>query len=191
MTQQGTNTVELYEGAVHYMHGIIARVRAEQFGEPKPCYLWNVQELIVHNVKVSQLIHNMLTDGEHVNVYEVSDQLSPEDALAAFDASTGQLLQTAGVRANLEKLVDRYGRQLTGRELLMAPFSDLLIHKWDLAKATEQDSTLDSTMAEASYSFFLPSIEIMRDRGNFGRGRSLPITSSAQDKLLALTGRQP
>ena len=73
----------------------------------------------------------------------------------------------------------------------MAPFSDLLIHKWDLAKATEQDSTLDSAMAEASYGFFLPRIEIMRDRGNFDRGRSMPITASSQDKLLALTGREP
>ena len=191
MTQQGPNPVDLYEAAVQYMHGIIAGVKAEQFGDPTPCDQWNVQELILHNVKVSQAIHNMLTDGEHVNVFEVSDQLSPEDALAAFEASTGQLLQAAGVRANLEKRVDRYGRQLTGRELLMAPFSDLLIHKWDLAKATEQDSTLDSAMAEASYGFFLPRIETMRDSGNFGRGRSMPITASSQDKLLALTGREP
>ena len=191
MTQLEPNPVELYEAAVQSMHGIIAGVKAEQFGEPTPCDQWNVRELIVHNIKVSQLIRNMLTGGEHVNVYEVSEQLLPEEALMAFEESTGQLLQTAGVQANLEKLVDRYGQRLTGRELLMAPFSDLLIHKWDLAKATAQDSTLDSAMAEASYSFFLPSIEIMRDRGNFGRGRSLPITSSAQDKLLALTGRQP
>ena len=173
------------------MHGIIAGVKAEQFGDPTPCVQWNVQELIVHNVKVSQNFHNILTDGEHVNVFEVSDQLSPEDALAAFEASTGQLLQAAGVRANLEKLVDRRGQQFTGRQLLMGPFSDLLIHKWDLAKATEQDSTLDSAMAEASYGFFLPSIELMRDRGNFDRGRSMPITASSQDKLLALTGREP
>ena len=68
MTQQGPNPVDLYEAAVQYMHGIIAGVKAEQFGNPTPCDQWNVQELIVHNVKVSQAIHNMLTDGEHVNV---------------------------------------------------------------------------------------------------------------------------
>ena len=191
MTQQGPNPVDLYEAAVQYMHGIIAGVKAEQFGDPTPCVQWNVQELIVHNVKVSQNFHNILTDGEHVNVFEVSDQLSPDDALAAFEASTGQLLQAAEVRANLEKLVNRRGQQFTGRQLLMGPFSDLLIHKWDLAKATEQDSTLDSAMAEASYGFFLPRMETMRDSGNFGRGISIPITASSQDKLLALTGREP
>jgi len=191
MTQQEPNPVDLYEGAVQYMRGIIAGVKAEQFADPTPCVKWSVQELIVHNIKVSQSFYSILTDGESVNVFEVSDQLLPEGALAAFEASSGQLLQAVGVRANLEKLVVRRGQQVTGRQLLMGPFSDLLIHKWDLAKATEQDSTLDSAMAEASYAFFLPRLETMRDSGNFGRGISIPITASSQDKLLALTGREP
>ena len=87
------------------MHGIITGVKAERFGDPTPCVKWRVQELIVHNIKVSQSIYNVLTDGEGANVFEVSDQLLPDGALVAFEASTGQLLQVVGVRANLEKLV--------------------------------------------------------------------------------------
>ena len=87
------------------MHGIISGVKAEQFGDPTPCVKWSVQEVIVHNIKVSQSIYSLLTDGESVNVFEVSDQLLPEGASAEVKASTGQLLEVTGVRANLEKLV--------------------------------------------------------------------------------------
>lgn len=73
----------------------------------------------------------------------------------------------------------------------MFPFADLMLHKWDLAKATNQDTSLDSSLAEACYNSLMHRIERGREAGLFSPEVTLPITASIQDKLLALTGRQP
>ena len=87
------------------MHDTISGVKAEQFGVPIPCVKWGVQEVTVHNIKVSQSIYSLLTDGESVNILRSVDQLLPEGASDEVEASTGQSLEVTGVRANLEKLV--------------------------------------------------------------------------------------
>jgi uncharacterized protein (TIGR03086 family) len=71
-------------------------------------------------------------------------------------------------------------------------FMDVLIHTWDLARATGQDERLDAGLVEACVAMFLPEMPRRgREAGIVGPEVLLPEGASAQDRLLAAMGRTP
>ncbi len=190
MAQQGPNPVEVYEATVQSMQTIIAGVRADQVSASTPCTDWNVQALINHNIKVSQFFNGILTGAGGVNPMEVNVPLPPEGAAAAFEAATSGLLTTAKA-TDLERVVEAPFGSMPAGQLMMIPFGDMLIHKWDLAKATGQDTSLDSGLAEVCYQLISGLLEGGRDPNNFSPAVTVPASASMQDKLLAFSGRQP
>ena len=190
MAQQGPNPIEVYEATVQLMQPIIAGVRADQLNASTPCTEWNVQALINHNIKVSQFFNSILTGADGVNPMEVNVPLPSEGAAAAFEAATSGLLTTAKA-TDLEKVVEAPFGSMPAGQLLMIPFGDMLIHKWDLAKATEQNTSLDSGLAEVCYHLITHLLEGGRDPNNFAEAKSVSASDSIQDKLLAMSGRQP
>ena len=50
---QEPNVIELYEGAVQNMLPILGGIREDQLTASPPCSEWNVQNLIIHNIKVT------------------------------------------------------------------------------------------------------------------------------------------
>ena len=197
MTQQNMpNVVELYEGAVQYMAPVIGAITPERLEAETPCAQWNVRSLINHQIRVAQYLHSVAGDGpprDFVSMYAVDEPLPPEGAPAAFETATNDVLKALKVHGALEKMVG--GGSPSGAvpigQFAMFPFADLVIHRWDLAKATGQDAIMDSSMSEAAYNALLPAAEGARGNGAFGPEVSVPISASIQDRLLGLTGRQP
>lgn len=192
MTLQRPNPIELYESAVQYLLPILAGVRPDQFAASTPCAEWSVQQLTVHTMKTPQRFHSFLTCGDPVDNMSVGDALPPEGTLAAYEAAFENLRRVIRAPGFLDRLVihPRLG-EMPGSQFIMSPFIDALIHKWDLAKATNQDTSLDSALAEVCYKYLMPEIESRRSPQLFGPSVTLPMSASIQDKLLALTGRQP
>lgn len=190
--QRMVNPIELYEAAVNYMRPIIAGVKPGQLSSPTPCTEWSVQALINHNIKVAQMYHSEFTRGGPVDPMAVSGPLPPEGAEVAFVAGTNRVLAAVKASGALDRILDtRLVGKMPGRNLLMLPVMDLVVHKWDLAKATNQDSHLDSALAEVCYQVLAARIEQARQAGRFGPEVVVPANASIQDKLLGLSGRQP
>jgi uncharacterized protein (TIGR03086 family) len=70
---------------------------------------------------------------------------------------------------------------------------DTLVHGWDLARATGQDSTLDAALATAALEFCRPAItdEIRAGRGAFAAIVPVADDASPTDRLVGFLGRQP
>jgi uncharacterized protein (TIGR03086 family) len=69
---------------------------------------------------------------------------------------------------------------------------DQLIHTWDLATATGQDSTLDPELVAVCSALFLPDMpEMGRAGGLVGPAIDVPADASPQAKLLGAMGRRP
>ena len=193
MTQAGKpNPIELYEGARDYMIPILGGVQASQLTGATPCSEWNVQQLIKHNILVAEMFHSILTGGEAGNPFAVDGELPEEGAQDAFVAGTNQVLEVIKAPGMLEKMLDDtpFGPMTVG-QLLMFPFGDILIHKWDLAQATGQDTAMDSSMADVVYKLWAPMMEGMIGHGVFAPAVAVPANASDRDQLLGLTGRNP
>lgn len=68
---------------------------------------------------------------------------------------------------------------------------DVLVHTWDLAKATGQDTSIDVDFAAAMYEGMLPMDEILRQGDHFGPRVEVPDDADPVTKLIAFTGRTP
>ncbi len=92
---------------------------------------------------------------------------------------------------DLEEIVDSPFGPMGAGDFVMFPMADLFIHKWDLAKATNQHASLDSQLAEVCMRVVTPAAEAGRASGAFAAAVLVPTDASSQDRLLGLSGRQP
>ena len=113
--------------------------------------------------------------------------------MAAFQAA----------RADLERvlddpeLADREYDGMFGRTSVAATVDqfmafDLVVHGWDLARATGQDETIDAAEVERILGFVeRMGTSTMRDNGVTGPEVPVPADAPAQDRMLGLLGRDP
>ena len=190
MTQQATpNPVELFEKATSGINKIIAGIKQDQIGIQTPCSEWKVKDLIEHLIGGASHLNTSMGGGS-------GDSPSSEGDVAKMAASytsvVADVLQKASDPSALEAQVATPAGEMSAGQFIGILSLDNLIHTWDLAKATGQDTGLDPALTEACYDMFVPGlIDMARPHGAFGAAVSVPDSASTQDKLLGYTGRQP
>jgi uncharacterized protein (TIGR03086 family) len=164
------------------------RVRSVPDGaweNPAPCQGWVARDVVRHLVGWLPAI----LAGVGCKVPEAPSV--DEDPLAAWTALDGALqaaLEDPDVaatefdfgpsRQSFENAVDMFGT------------SDVLIHTWDLARATGLDETLDSDEVRRLFEGMQPVDEMIRGE-HFGPKVPVPDDADLQTKLIAFTGRVP
>ena len=68
---------------------------------------------------------------------------------------------------------------------------DVLVHTWDLARATGLDDRLDPDAVQRMVESMGPSDEAMRASGHFGPRVEVPADADEQTRLIAFMGRRP
>ena len=93
-----------------------------------------------------------------VNPHEVSGPLPAEGALATFDAGVARVLELIKDPGFLDNQIGTPFVPMSRDHFLSISVEDLVIHKWDLAKATNQDTSLDAGLAEFAYGVLAPVV---------------------------------
>ena len=170
----------------------MAGVTEAQLNSGTPCTEWSVQSLINHALAVQNFGTSVISKGtpDMAAMGEVKHALPSEGAAAAFKSITDTTL-AALKAANLEDTVTTPFGEMPGGNFIMIPIVDMVIHKWDLGKATGQNSDIDSALAELGIQVLTPGVAQGREGGFFGAEVSIPASASAQDRLLGLSGRTP
>ena len=74
-------------------------------------------------------------------------------------------------------------------DYLKEQVSDVIVHTWDLARATGADETLDDELVEAAWTILEPQKETLQASGLYSFPVPVDENAPLQTKLLALTGR--
>ncbi|HVE62492.1 MAG TPA: TIGR03086 family metal-binding protein [Mycobacteriales bacterium] len=69
--------------------------------------------------------------------------------------------------------------------------SDVFLHRWDLARATGQDETLDPDKCAQLLEGMRPMEEALRQSGHYGPRVDAPADADVQTQLLTFIGRTP
>ena len=179
------NPVELYEGAVRSARDAVAGTKESQLQDPTPCADWNVQALVDRMVGGSKFFNALLTGAQP------AQQEPGSGNRAEFEAVTETMLQATRDPANIQRQITLGANNMAGGEFLPIAFLDTLIHTWDLAKATGQNTDLDPKLVEACYAMFAPRMDGLRQSGGeFGPAVPVPDSASTQVRLLGVTGRR-
>ena len=102
-----------------------------------------------------------------------------------------QALLDDPARPNAEHDLPHIGRMPLGQAIDMIYTGDVFLHRWDLARATGQDETLDPDKCAAMLDAMLPMDDALRQSGHYGPRVEVRDDADVQTKLLAFIGRAP
>jgi uncharacterized protein (TIGR03086 family) len=123
----------------------------------------------------------------------------PDGPPVADDPAGAWRTQTDAVQALLDDpaTADRehdfphISRMPLGQAIDMIYTGDVFLHRWDLARATGQDETLDPDKCAAMLEGMLPMDDALRQSGQYGPRVEVADDADVQTKLLAFIGRTP
>jgi uncharacterized protein (TIGR03086 family) len=181
----GLDPVDLYRRATARAIEVIAAVVPEQLELSTPCAEWTVQDLLDH-----------LTGGTSYLVAAIDGrEPSLRQGTTAVDYQAGVAAVLAGLRDPdvLSRMcLSPLGFEWPVDQAVAGTFMDVLIHTWDLARATGQDEHLDSDLVQVCSAMFLPEMpERGRQAGLVGPAVDVGPNASPQDVLLGAMGRLP
>jgi uncharacterized protein (TIGR03086 family) len=161
----------------------IEGVSPDDWSNQSPCEKWTARDLVSHVVDV----HGMM-----LRPLSRSLRAGPSDPLGAFRSA----------RVDVEEVLDdpalagtEYDGQFgpTKVENTIDQFLgfDLVVHGWDLARATGQDTTIEPAEVDRVWEAAAGFGESMRTYGVTGPEVAVPDDAPKQDRLLGLLGRDP
>ncbi|EHB45343.1 Conserved hypothetical protein CHP03086 [Mycolicibacterium rhodesiae JS60] len=175
----------MYRLAAGHAAAVIETIRPDQLCMPTPCSLWTVHDLLDHLIGGTEYLLAAVARREAAGATR-GDARDFRDGVARVIAELeqhGVLTRTCQSPIGFEWSVEQ---AVAGTAL------DLLIHTWDLARATGQDETLDPTLVTACSATFLPHMpEAGRVAGLIGPAIDVDPDAGPQDLLLAAMGRRP
>ena len=187
--------VERLTRALDATDALIAAVGNDQWSNLTPCPEWNVRTLVNHLVFGNRLIANTLRGEspqalENLRQMRDADQLG-DDPLAVY-REAGTALQAAFSQPNvLESIFPAPVGAVPGAVLLHLRITELLVHGWDLARATGQPVQLPEDLAEEELAFARSPLapDVPRTGHPFGPTQVIADDAPAIDRLAAYLGR--
>jgi uncharacterized protein (TIGR03086 family) len=175
---------------------VVAGIDPSQYSLPTPCSDWDVHDVLNHLLGTLALGRDLLSDASPgagaIGPGQLpADDLVGDDPAGAYGKGVAELLAAAGGdaldRTHATPLGDMPGQVLGGFTTL-----DILVHGWDLARATGQDPELDAEVAEPVLAFAHEAFVDDAARGpSIGPEVAVPSGASVTDRLVGFLGRIP
>ena len=162
----------------------VAAVPPDAWTAPTPCSEWDVRALVRHVVETPAMFFSLV--GERMAPCPGVD----EDPAAAFACSSEQVQAALDDPARAGAEFDGYfGRSTFAEAIDRFVCFDLVVHGWDLARATGQDEHVDPDEVQRLWK----ATELFGDaiRTAFGPAVEAPPGADEQARLLAYLGRRP
>ncbi|GAA1654557.1 TIGR03086 family metal-binding protein [Actinoplanes couchii] len=182
-----TEISDLLGRAVPATAALVAGVRDEQLGQATPCAEFTVRDLLNHLFQVARNFQ-LLAARQDVDWTDTPDSLTG-DWRADFRSHAHDMIIAWADPAALDGVSPGMG--LPQRTLGLMMVVDLVVHGWDLARATGQPYTVDAGLLAPTAEFLDIMGDMGRKMGAFGPAVPAPDGTDRLGELLAVTGRDP
>ena len=182
-----TEVAERYRRIAGEFTRRVEAVAPDAWGEPAPCEGWRARDVVGHLVEWMPGL--FLGSAGIPFTPGPSAMEDPAAAWHALDKALQAALDDPGV-AGIELDLPP-GRMTLGQAIDMLGTNDVLIHTWDLARATGLDEQLDRVAVSAMLAGIEPMDAALRSSGHYGPRVDVDADADDQTRLLAFLGRQP
>jgi uncharacterized protein (TIGR03086 family) len=195
MEQNQMELFAAFDGAIASTAEIVKGVRPGQISASTPCTEWDLRGLLNHVIGTLWLSEALLTD-QSPRYPMVPGGLPPtdlagDDPAAVYAEASAAALAAAGTgdaltRMHATPLGDMPGPALAGFTTL-----DILVHGWDLAKATGQPTDLDDKLAAHVLAFAEQALTPDTRAPRIAPAVAVPADAPLTDRLVGFLGRKP
>lgn len=164
----------------------VAAVPDDRWSRPSPCEGWTAREVVRHVVDTQGMFLGFVGRGLG-DVPSVDD-----DPVAAWDAARGVVLRELEDPERAKAEFDgHFGRSTFEAAVDRFLCFDLIVHRWDLARAAGLDDRIDPDDVRRADAAARAFGDAMRGPGAFGPELEAPEGADPQARLLAYLGRRP
>lgn len=165
----------------------VVSVSADAWDNPSPCLGWVARDVVRH---LTEWVPPFLADGAGVAVpVGPSVDADPVGAWQVFSDGLGAMLSDPAIAAS-DFDHPRAGRRTLEDAIAQFILGDILVHTWDLARATGLDETLHPDEVASMVAGLEPFGDDLEKSGHYGPRLDVDEGADAQTRLLALTGRR-
>jgi uncharacterized protein (TIGR03086 family) len=170
---------------------LVAAVRDEQWAAPTPCAEWDVRALVGHLVGGNRMFARIL-DGEALadaRPAQGTDVLG-NDPVAAYQSAADLVVAAFGRPGVLDQVVAVPFGSVPGIVALHLRITEVLVHGWDLARATGQEARFPDDLVEQELEFSRGALpKVPPARSPFAPPQPAPDDAPPIDRLAACLGR--
>lgn len=188
-----TSAPDLLQTVSDQFRELVCRVGTEQWALATPCPDWSVLELVGHVVGGSEMAA-ALVGGASRNeaIGLLATDFLGDDPMGAVSAALKTQYDAFSQPGIASITCQHPAGDMSADRLLGLRIGDLLVHRWDLARAIGADEQLPADVVQLVWDQTEPMAPIIAQLGVFGDGPSGTISDDAplQDRLLDLMGRR-
>src|SRR5215212_9435931 len=168
---------------------VLSNVRPEQMSLPTPDDEWDVRTLINHVVLGNTWSAENVKTGNAPR--PSGDIIADRDPIEAYTVSADAMMASFEEPGALRRMVTMPFGEMPAAGLAGFRFVDLIVHAWDLAKATGQNTDLAPDLCEAALAMSQQRMANM-DRANMPFKDEVAVSADAPaaDQLAGFLGRQ-
>ncbi len=161
---------------------------AESWERPAPVSGWVARDVVRHLV---EWFPAFLQGGAGITL--PAGPSVDDDPVGAWRTQTEavQVLLDNADTAEREHDLPHIGRMSLEQAIDMIYTADVFLHRWDLARATGQDETLDPDEVHRMFEGMEPMDELLRRSGHYGPRVEVHDDADEQTRLIAFIGRRP
>jgi uncharacterized protein (TIGR03086 family) len=184
----GVATVDQLESVLGVLEPLVAAVASDQWDAPTPCPGWDVRALLGHLAGGNQLYAAALSGA----AAEPGGDPLGADPGDAYRESAGAVVAAFRASGALERPVTVPFGTVPGATALELRIVEVLVHGWDLARATGRTVAFPDDVVEQEIAFSREALpRLPAERTPFGASRPVPADAPPLDRLVALLGRDP
>jgi uncharacterized protein (TIGR03086 family) len=161
-----------------------------QWSAGTPCAEWDVRTLVNHVVGEIKWAVPLFAGR---TIAEVGDQfdgdLLGDDPVGAWDAAAPGAIDAVRDPGAMDRIVHLSFGDFPGSEYAMQLIADLVVHGWDLARATGQDETIDAELVAVVAQWFGGVASAYREGGAVAPRPEVAPDADSQTLMLAEFGR--
>ncbi|UGQ11816.1 TIGR03086 family metal-binding protein [Yinghuangia sp. ASG 101] len=174
---------------------VAAGVRDDQLDAPTPCPDYRVRNLLGHLVGLTAAFRDAarkdLGPSTSTNPGATLPDIT-DDWRTALPRHLNELAEAWREPGAWDGMTQAGGVTFPAADAGVVALNEVVVHGWDLARATGQDYPADPAALEACRAMLAPSADAApEDRGPFGPAVAVPADAPLLDRVIALTGRHP
>jgi uncharacterized protein (TIGR03086 family) len=181
-----SEVVQRYQGLAQQFGARVEATDDDQWTAPAPCDGWTARDVVKHVIEGQKSVITTMTDAPP---RPMADDDDPKQAWrTSNDAMSDALAQPGALEKKVKSPMGEMPAELiVGRILSM----EVLVHAWDLARATGGDEHLDQDAVAHTLEGIRPVGPMLRASGMFGPEVEAPEGADVQTQLLCFLGRRP
>ena len=171
---------------------VIAGAKTTALDQETPCTEWDLRTLLNHTILWTAYSAERRAYGESVAEDLMSKDFTAEPGYPGeYQAQVARAVQAWSRPQSWEGDRNVMGSATPAADIAAMLIMEMVLHGWDVAKATGQDYQCGNDLAQAVLETIKAQAELFRQYQGFAAEVPVPDDAPAFDRALSLSGRDP